>query len=87
MRPFCLLCILKHLSQADVLMDEASLGYPMHRWRAIGHMAEAESECLGFSVTLARRIRLRRLLYIDGEEVDLKDLISEVFLEYEEIKE
>jgi len=87
MRPFCLLCILKHLSQADVLMDEALLGYPMHRWRAIGHMAEAESECLGFSFALARRIRLRRLLYIDGEDVDLKDLISEVFLEYEELKE
>jgi tetratricopeptide (TPR) repeat protein len=43
-RETCLDCVRKHLAQASVLMDEAALGYPHHRWYAYGHLAEAESE-------------------------------------------
>lgn len=83
MRAFCLLCILKHLAQADVLMDEALLGYPLHKWRAVGHLAEAESECLDFSPPLAKRIREYRLSYIDGNDINIDGLLEEVSCKYD----
>ncbi len=56
MRPSCLDCARKHLAQASILMVEAKLGYPEHKWLAIGHMAEAETELLqkyrGHSLTI-----------------------------------
>lgn len=64
MRPSCLYCARKHLGQAEVLMAEAINGYPLHKWIAVGHMAEAEHELLNFSKELADDIRKHRLEYM-----------------------
>ena len=69
MRPSCQDCVIKHLSQAMVLMDEAILGYPTHRYLAIGHMAEAESEALGYDIVIAQEIRDYRLEYVSQSAV------------------
>ncbi len=61
MREGCLLCVRKHLAQASILMDESILGYPHHRWLAIGHLAEAESECIEHSILITNEIRKIRL--------------------------
>jgi len=60
----CMDCVRKHLGQAAALMDEAVLGYPTHRWRAVGHLAEAERESLPEYPGLAVSIREERLAYI-----------------------
>ncbi len=60
-RKSCMDCVRKHLAQAQVLLDEAHLGYPHHRWLAVGHLAEAESECLDEHEEFARKIRSCRL--------------------------
>jgi hypothetical protein len=60
-RHTCLDCVRKHLAQASVLLDEAELGYPHHRWLAIGHMAEAESESLREQPSFAQEIRACRI--------------------------
>ena len=80
MRVGCLDCVRKHLGQASVLMDEARLGYPSHRWLAVGHMAEAESEMVEINAGLAHRIRDHRLAYIADEDyrVPILTLIEEV---------
>lgn len=46
MRPSCTFCARKHLAQALVLLHEARQGYPLHRWYAIGHLAEAADELI-----------------------------------------
>lgn len=43
MREKCWECTRKHIGQAAVLLDEVE--YPHHKILAIGHLAEAESEC------------------------------------------
>lgn len=68
MRTSCLKCIRKHLAQASILLDESHLGYPHHKWYAIGHMAEAESEALLEQPELALEIREMRIRLIDGIE-------------------
>jgi len=60
-RPGCINCGLKHLAQAQVLLDESLLGYPLHKWLAYGHMAEAESELLTEQPLLATKIREERI--------------------------
>lgn len=60
-RPGCILCGLKHLAQAQILLDESMLGYPMHKWLAYGHMAEAESELLELQPLIANQIREERI--------------------------
>jgi hypothetical protein len=67
MRHTCLDCVRKHLAQASVLMDEAALGYPFHRWLAVGHMAEAESESLREQPALSREIRGCRIEIMTGK--------------------
>lgn len=67
MRKSCPRCTVKHLSQAMILMDEAELGYPEHRYLAIGHLAEAESEALFKWPSVAHMIRDVRKLYELGE--------------------
>ena len=59
-------------------MQEAELGYPLHRWLAIGHMAEAESEILSSEPEIARLIREKRKLYEadPGAYIDVLDLIK-----------
>ena len=61
MRESCIQCSMKHLAQAEILLEEASLGYPDHYFLAIGHLAEAESEVLAVSIEVASEIRAARL--------------------------
>jgi hypothetical protein len=61
MRLACLDCARKHLAQAEVLLDEAAMGYPVHFWLAMGHMAEASSELIEKYPELAEQIRTVRL--------------------------
>jgi hypothetical protein len=56
-------CALKHIGQAEALMAEAILGYPEHKYLAIGHLAEAEAELLKDHGSLACMIRECRLNY------------------------
>lgn len=77
MREHCKECVLKHLGQASVLMDEALLGYPLHKVLAMGHMAEAESEALAKWPALANRIRDERKIYeMEGGVIDIMELIG-----------
>lgn len=64
----CLDCVRKHLSQASILMDESALGYPHHKWFAVGHLAEAESECRREHLEFAKEIRKCRLAIMNGNE-------------------
>lgn len=71
-RPQCSGCFRKHLAQAVVLMDEAYNGYPIHRWLAMGHMAEAESEMRTLNTDLAKKCRALRLQIQDNKFLDPK---------------
>lgn len=67
MRESCIYCVSKHISQAIVLVIESALGYPLHIWYAVGHLAEAETESLhGFS-DLAEEIRAVRVKLMGQE--------------------
>jgi len=66
MREVCLFCALKHLSQALILIQESRQGYPLHRWLAVGHMAEASDELLDGYPELANHIRKVRVRYTDN---------------------
>lgn len=59
-RPPCAACVLKHLGQACVLFQESLQGYPVHRWIAMAHLAEAEAESQGISSQFARMLRNER---------------------------
>ena len=59
----CLNCYRKHLGQAIVLMIEGEMGYPEHRWLAVGHMAEAEAETILDFPELANSVREERVKY------------------------
>ncbi len=64
-RPSCINCCRKHIGQAIVLLGEASLGYPAHRWLAVGHLAEAAEEILEYPET-ATLLRAERLNIMDN---------------------
>ena len=68
MREYCIACCLKHLSQAVILMGEAKQGYPLHKWLAIGHLAEASDEILGKDMAMANTIRDARIRYMEADE-------------------
>ncbi len=77
-RKSCWDCVRKHIAQASVLMDEAKLGYPFHRWYAVGNLAEAESESRGEFLDFSQKIRKVRLLIMNDEgEPDFDSLIME----------
>jgi hypothetical protein len=54
-----------------VLIDESVLGYPTHRWRAVGHLAEAESELITDYLYMAQEIREHRVAYIGDKEYNI----------------
>jgi len=60
----CLDCARKHVAQAECLLQEARLGYPLHLWLAVGHLAEAEAETLSSWPYIAALIREHRILLI-----------------------
>lgn len=76
MRKGCLDCAIKHVAQAQVLLDEAQLGYPTNRWLALGHLAEAESELLGCKPDLANQIRTVRLGVAEGLALPYEDILD-----------
>lgn len=75
MRKSCLDCVRKHIAQASVLCDEAELGYPHHRWLAVGHLAEAESESLKDHPALSHKIRECRLDLMNRGCVNFDELL------------
>ncbi len=80
-RKSCLDCVRKHLAQASILLDEAHLGYPHHRWLAVGHLAEAESECLNEHPAFARKIRECRLEVMKSYECSKAPCIELLLIE------
>jgi len=77
----CPMCTLKHLGQAIVLLNESLLGYPTHRWIAIGHMAEAEAEAP--DPDLANRIRAQRIAAMD--DLDYIPTFTDIIVELDAI--
>ena len=81
-RPQCARCSIKHLAQARALVMETCKGYPEHVWYAIGHMAEAEDECVELMPMEAGLIRKERLRIEQGlkdgapAKVDWKALMT-----------
>jgi hypothetical protein len=61
MRESCLSCVSKHIAKAIILLSESELGYPTHKYLALGNLSEAEDECLTSYPDLAKRIRRIRL--------------------------
>ena len=78
MRKECIDCAIKHVAQAQILLDEAQLGYPNHRWLAVGHLAEAESELLGCAPELAQNIRALRITVAAGESFDYEGVLEQL---------
>lgn len=60
MRPSCLYCATKHISQAIILFSEAAQGYPTHWYLALGHMAEAGDELIRDYPQEAAAVRAER---------------------------
>jgi predicted phosphoribosyltransferase len=65
MREACFECCRKHIAQAHILALEAKLGYPLHKYLAIGHLAEAEDEIIEKDESLAMYIRAKRKEYTE----------------------
>ncbi len=80
MRKSCIDCVIKHISQAHVLLLESKLGYPMHYYLAIAHLAEAEDEVADISIDMAIKIRdIRKdIEQKEGADFDVLELIQEV---------
>ena len=80
MRLSCLMCAMKHVTQAAILTMEARQGYPLHRWWALGHLAEASDELVADYEELANEIREYRKQYEDAEDVQLpyNEIIAEL---------
>lgn len=66
-RPSCLICVEKHLSNALILADEISQGYPQFRPLLIGNLSQASDEAVMEYPELAEQIRdMRHRYQIDG---------------------
>lgn len=82
MRTTCIDCAIKHISQAQVLLDEVLLGYPKNKYLAMGHLAEAESELVTIYPETATDIRQARLLVAADKPFDYEWFLN-VLLELE----
>lgn len=73
---WCLDCTRKHLSTAWTFLNEVHLGYPAHRWLAVGELVHAENECMSFERTpgdrlglaFSKEVRETRLLVMKSHE-------------------
>jgi len=65
-RPSCGRCGIKHLGQAAVLMHESCLGYPLHLYYVLAHLAEASDELVAGMPEEANEIRNERLKLEDS---------------------
>lgn len=63
----CKNCVLKHLSQALINHQESINGYPLHKWVAVGHLAEAESESIDSFAEFTKQIRKNRIDYMESD--------------------
>jgi len=75
----CVECVRKHVAQAVILLGESLMGYPEHRWLAVGHLAEASEECLGIYPLVAADLRDKRLALMAGESPDLMVYLRDDF--------
>lgn len=66
-RPPCEECFKEHIAKAVVLLTEAGLGYPEHRWLAIANLAEASAEIMGINIVLANEVRGVKLRMIQDK--------------------
>ena len=64
-RPSCLECVEKHLGAAYVLLAEIPAGHKLARFRAIGHLHEAQDESQAWP-ELSAAIRDARISYQAG---------------------
>lgn len=77
MQVSCLNCYRKHIATANVYENESHLGYPLHRWLAVGELCCAENEVLNKYPELAATTREYRLkLMMEGVPVSTLDLIT-----------
>ncbi len=76
MRTTCIDCAIKHLAQAEILLTEAAMGYPRHKWLAMGHLAEAEAELIAKQPALAHDIRQARILVATDQPLDYEYLLD-----------
>lgn len=60
MRQPCLQCFMKHMGNAQVLIEECLDGYP-YLMGVIGHLDQAAQEIRGFSRQLATLVRAHRI--------------------------
>lgn len=87
MRPTCLFCVTKHITQAGVLITEVLKGYPSHLWLATGHLAEAEDESLAEYPILAGNIRRVRVALSGQEGKFERDSVMELLSQVRKIAE
>lgn len=91
MRDSCFDCTRKHLAQAAVLNLEYRTGdYPVHKWYAVGHLAEAADEIIKEYPAIAATIRDMRIAYME-EDTDFNvssviELISSMGSQIEEVE-
>jgi hypothetical protein len=78
-REACQDCTRKHIAQAVILINESLMGYPEHKWLAIGHLAEASEECLGEFPRVAQSIRVDRLSLMSDVTPDLMKYLRDDF--------
>ena len=80
MRPTCMDCVRKHLAQAHVLLDEFASDpdyFEAFFWFAMGHIAEAESECQKYQqFAHVLRAHRRRMIEDDDFVSDFEPLIK-----------
>ena len=65
-RKTCARCAVKHLGQAAILMKETKMGYPLHIYHALAHMAEASDELVDLMPEEANAVRDERIKIEDG---------------------
>ena len=77
MQDSCLDCYRKHIATANVFENESRLGYPEHKWLAIGELVAAEIEVLKDFNALSAVTRDARLRFMnDNEPIDTLNLIK-----------
>ena len=87
MRPSCLFCVTKHISQANILIMEVLKGYPSHLWVAVGHLGEAEDESLAEQPILSGNIRKVRLALTGQEGKFERNSVMEILSQVRKIAE
>lgn len=83
MRDSCIECVMKHVGKAAVLIHELR-DYPFHYIYVIGNLSEAEDECERDYPELRDRIYCMRKAFQRGEEIDLEQLVEDIYEQWQE---